>query len=413
MAETMDDVFGTPSFGGARLRIFKIKDGDGQIYRILPPFKSCRATGEWAKYYSQHYGWKGVSKKDASKTVHRPFKCIEEKNRDKMITKECKGCTKVKAQIALRDERKASIDAEIKRGKKYSEADVEELMRPLEDWIKEHNIDRKWWINVMNEKRECGVLLIAHRHKAALDAAMEKLQKEEGISKKEMMEPKTGVWWDFGRTGSGNQTQHTVAAVYETEVINNKRVRSLKTAPLTNEDLQNVLANCADLNQVVRTLTADQIEALVGGSGDPEEVDAIFDMGMRSEQSATREPVTRNVKVSDEITKRDESGNVTESVATYRRELVKADPPKVEVSETRISKAEPKVEVKASEPEIDPEEAELVRRLEEKRRARAKLTKADPQPPKPAPVEQSPVLDMDVDNMSDEDIARTFGSQLK
>lgn len=285
----VDDLFGTPSTSGSgpRPERFDIKSGSN-VYRLIPPIKSCRSTGEWRKYYGIHFGYYGVSTKDLTKPRCRPFKCIEEKDMEtKMVRRECPECTLVE------DKRETlkKAEAEYKvQGK--SDSDIKQLLETQQRWIGNHQANRKWHINVMNQQGQFGTLKISNRTMKSLKKLIETLENEEQVKAFDL---NGGCWINIIRDGDGFSTPDTVEAIKETVTIQNGiRAQVIKPAPLTNSQKLEAATVCADLNTLVSEISDQQIRLLTKCSGDPSEVDAIFNMTSRNNPVAQQPTSVRS-----------------------------------------------------------------------------------------------------------------------
>lgn len=280
--------FGKPKYGssGPQIKHYRLKEGSN-VFRVLPPMKSLAEFGKWCLYYSVHYGYFGVNRADPSKPSYRTFRCIEDKNlRTGMIKQDCPECNKNGVQRKLLEAAQADLK---QQGK--SDEDIKISCAPLNGYLKSHNVDRKWYMNVLTEAGEVGVLEISHKCKKQLDAQIEKLQKEKGI--KDPLDVDTGVWFDFLRTGNNKKVSEivdTVSAVYEQVTIEGKKYDAIKQGPLTEEQVQKALTECPDLGQgMIRELTYTQIQNLVdiSDAADPEAVDLILGISQQASAPAS------------------------------------------------------------------------------------------------------------------------------
>lgn len=273
--------FGKPKYGGNSFaKTVKPKEGAPIIARILPPMKSLAESGEWAVYHGIHYGYKGVNPKDPNKPLFRTFACIEERDfKTKMITQDCPECD----LIAQYEEELKTIKANAERDQ-LNEEDTKELTSSHTSWLKEHNCDRKWHMNVKLKSGEFAVLTLSHKTKKnILEPLIAKLLSEEGI---DALDPEQGVWFVITRTGK--QLAATDAIEVEQEAVkeNGRVIKTTKLAPLTEAEAEKALKECPDLAFNVTILTHQQIKSLTECSGEPESVDAIFALGSKRESSA-------------------------------------------------------------------------------------------------------------------------------
>lgn len=277
-------MFGKPKYGQKTgHKTWRVVENEPNVFRVLPPIKSHVEDGEWAIFLGQHFGYAGVDRTDASKTKARPFACPKKENyHTKMVTVACAECDKIDAQKALLESRGAALANEGK-----TEEEIDQILAPLKSWCKNHNQDRKWYINVMSQKGEFGVLAIPHKAMQKLKIVIKRLQEENGLEP--IADFDKGVWFDFRRTGKGRNTEYDVLVVEELVEVGGRKLRDIKLAPLTDAQLDQALKECPDLTiqTLMRVATPEQVKLLVASSGDPEEVDAIFNMSQKTEASAS------------------------------------------------------------------------------------------------------------------------------
>lgn len=266
---------GTPSYGGKKKNNSRLVDGDN-VYRILPPLGELAAEGIWAVYECLHWGFKGTK-------GMRPFRCIQKKDfKTKMIKVQCPECNRIAEKLATLEDHKKRLEAEGK-----SKADVEEQLKPLSDWLFSHNLDKKWYVNALTMDGKITRLALPHRMYVQLQEKISEVIKD-GV---DPIAVDGGVWFNLKRSGTGNQTTHSVSVVQETVMaeINGvkKPVPVNKAAPLTADVIQRLTAEAHDLKNSFRTLGFEDINRLVTSGGSPEVVDAVFSAG-----EFDRSPVT-------------------------------------------------------------------------------------------------------------------------
>lgn len=266
---TMPAGYGKAKFGGSGWKRFKLKEGDSNTYRIMPAMKSLASTGKWFQFFAVHYGYNGVSRTDPTKTEARPFLCIEEKNwNTKMVSRECPECV----LRAEQEENLKQIAAQARVDGKQGE-ELEILLEPTKSWLKAHNLDKNYYMNVMNTAQEFGVLQIRSKAKKALDRQIKNLAKA-GIP--DCTDFEKGVWFDFIREGQGLETDYDCKVAMETINENGRFGQYYKLAPLTEELALLGLQECPDLTEVPRIISEEQIKMLIASDGDPAAVDAIL-----------------------------------------------------------------------------------------------------------------------------------------
>lgn len=279
--------FGKPKYGGNTFKQpLKLKEGKLRV-RIMPPMHSLAEDGVWHIFHGTHFGYKGVNPKDPSKPQFRTFRCIQEKDfRSGVLKQGCPECDLIDEykQVGAQQEAQARAKTE---PRPYTEEEIAEMLSGVNGWLQEHNCDRKQWLNVKTEAGEFNALQIPHKTFKLLDAQIKKVMSEEGI---DPLDVEQGVWFDFTRTGKKIETQDTVEIVQETVRENGRLIKTTKLAPLTVAEQEQALAECPDLNSVVRVISEEQIRLLTKCSGDPEEVDRILAMGRRETSPARSAP---------------------------------------------------------------------------------------------------------------------------
>ncbi len=292
--------WGKPKYGSStpKGQTKGIKEGDN-IFRILPPMHSFAESGKWANYVTVHFGYSGVDSQDPSKKRTKPFRCIKvEDRRSNMVLEECPECTLFDKTTEQLKSRESEIRAELAAAGK-SGTDLEEVLatalEPMRGWIKTHSPDRKHYLNVMSpDGKEFYHFKLSHRTKKQLDGVLKELSENEGIDGLDLSQ---GVLINIKRTGRFLAAQDVVTVVKEKVVVDGRKLEQIALRPLTDEEAQAALETCRDLAEVGGyVLTKEQITDLTECSGDPEEVDAIFNRN-RKESSASPRPRPANDNV--------------------------------------------------------------------------------------------------------------------
>lgn len=277
----MSNGWGTPKYGHGTTNHFSIKPGKN-TYRILPPMKSCAEDGYgWYRYHGIHFGWVGTDPKDPTKTRQKPFRCIQQTDRNRVVTQDCPACDLIDQQKTAFEALKAKLLAS---GKKEDEVKTE--AGPLEDWLRQYNLDFKCYVNVMNPNNEFGDLKINHKfHKKGIDAAIAEL-KDQKIDPLDLAQ---GVWFEINKTTKdGNDV---VAVAKEPFSVEGNTYYRPKKAPLDEALANRALEECPDLNDIGFVLTYEQIKAIVESPGEPEDIDRIFQMSQKADAPKEVAPV--------------------------------------------------------------------------------------------------------------------------
>jgi hypothetical protein len=352
----MSAKFGGATSGGSTFtshKTFDIKDGT-QRYRLLPSMKSLIASGTWAVFQREHFGYRATDRKDPTKTKIRTFLCIEKSNpKTKMVEVSCPECREIENKKQLRDDREKEIRDECKAKGILDSDKIEAIatkrLQDIDEWLKAHNLSKNWYVNVMTEDGEFGVLRMRHTAKQALDVRIEECRNRK-------MDPfaiGAGVFFEFKRSGKGRDTTYTVDVAMDMQEVNGQVAMMVKRGPLTEALGDKADAECPDLTSVGRKLSRDQIQLLVETNGDPAEVDAVFGLPDRVEKSpganlgatqaakpapvapAAAKPTPKPVEVvkfesapGPEVTADDDEAALEAQMATLKAKMAAAKKPK-------------------------------------------------------------------------------------
>lgn len=291
--------FGKASTGsGTRIRHFRLAEGSNH-YRIAPAYGTLAASGKWFRFIKQHWGYKSTGNDTNPSGFPRLFICPEDVDyKSKLIKKSCSECSLISNTAAKVENRENQLK---EAGK--SEADIETILGAQKEWLKAHNLDKKYIVLAKNDKNEWGVLWLPYKAKEALDNRRKTIQTEEGF---DVLDADEGAWVNFTRAGQGYKTTYGCDIVSETISLDNgKKARQPKQEALTDADFDAIVAECPDLNSVGTTLTDEQIERLVESMGDPDVVEAIFNEGREASASPVKaEPKTPPVKAESKMAPR-------------------------------------------------------------------------------------------------------------
>jgi hypothetical protein len=262
---------GEANYGGNKIVNARLKDGANGPFRLFPPIHVNKDTGRWSFYSKLHWGFT-IEKN--GKTIPMPFECPEETDREtKKVTIPCAQCNVSRK----RKEELVELLATLKKEGKSS-AQISALSKPLVDYSKAYNLDKKHVIYAMNERQELVKLQIPHKSKQALDVEISKLAKK----KIDPLKPSQGAWFVFTRTGNGMDTLHQVEVVKEETADGGEKV---KLAPLTPAIISRLLKDFPkDITKTSRRISSDQVKQLVSCKT-PEEVEAVFNQSQTVEDA--------------------------------------------------------------------------------------------------------------------------------
>jgi len=220
-------MFGKPSYDNQstnsydEVNRFAIKGGKpGEqvhtIFRIIPPMHKCAERGVWVVWEPIHWGYYSVDKKDPTKRMARPFKCIKDKNTT------CPECNLIEEYT---EARKKLDPTEGKEKDKRTLSDEEMmLLAPLEEFLDgvgpkregAHRLDKKWKLNVyMRAEQKAGTLRISSELYSLIKARKGFESKAPGLIDTylkdglDLIDANEGVWFNVTRTGSGFGTKYS------------------------------------------------------------------------------------------------------------------------------------------------------------------------------------------------------------
>jgi hypothetical protein len=370
------ELFGKASTSNSstRSRNFRLVEGSN-IYRIAPAYGTLAASGRWFRFIKQHWGYKSAGDEANANGFPRLFICPEDVDyKTKMIRVACPECSLISNTAATVENRAKQL---AEAGKKEDE--INTILGVQKEFLKAHNLDKKYIVLAKNEKGEWGVLWLPFKAKEALDNRRKLIQAESGY---DILDADDGAWINFTRSGTGfRNTTYACDVVSEMVALDNgKKARQDKQEALVDVDFDSIVAECPDLASVGRAITVEQIERLVEGMGDPDVVESVFNEG----REASPSPVKKVIKVEAKPT-------------PVAKPVVKAVPAPV------------------VEAPVDDEEAALAAALADiraKRAAKALAAQVEAQPkiPPAAIVAAASVMaaGVDPDNLSDDEFMKLY-----
>jgi hypothetical protein len=317
------------------------------VLRLLPSMHSYEDTGAWEFYYAQHFGHFGVNSNNPDKPRARPFGCIKKMGKNKVIEVACPKCEQVDKMMAKKERLEIALAAKLgiedRKSPEFWEAKkADKELENVGGWLQRHNSDKKYWINAMDEKGNFGILQVSYTfNKDVLKPFLQQLRDKRGL---DVFNPAKGAFLHFTSTGKRPRVTQNVTLYEDLVTIDGEQVSKMKPAPMTEAQMAQALKVCPDLaKDVVKFISSDTITALINSSDDPEETDRIWPQPTRAAATAKKAEVKTEA---DEV---DDHGPDEDEVTPITATLVRA------------------VVAKAVVPDIDEEEAELERRLAEKR----------------------------------------------
>lgn len=234
---------------------FSIKKGT-QVFRILPPLGDLSDKGIWNRYYAVHFGYR------TKEGYMRPFCSPEVMNRK----------TKM---VEVRDAAKDYIDKLLTAKNSLVESlqanpndlKLKAQLEKTESLLSTYNLEKRYYVNVLDQNGNVGLLKLKTREKNALDAAREQIKQEENVDPIGVL----GAFLTFTKHGDGRDSSVLVSANYvSTKTESGKTVKSLNTHDLAedNATISKLDAMAFDLDKLFVRPTAEEVEAMVKGGPD-------------------------------------------------------------------------------------------------------------------------------------------------
>jgi hypothetical protein len=264
-----------------KLKWFYIKDNVDNIYRVLPPLFSLAESGKYAQWHAIHRGLRGTD------GFQKSFVCPEETDRKtRLVTRRCPLCDKAReleAQVTLAKDKGASKDQLLKMRL--------ELIMPVQS-------ERKYYLNVVNQENQIGVLSISSRMFNSLRAECED-QDKKGID----LTGKDGQFMNFKKQTKykGDKDAVHSAGVYFAQSPDGAYRPVVHS--LTTEFIERLRTEATDLPHLFRSISDEEAEALASASATdrPLVLDRVFARQERDtsalESSQTTIPGTSAVAV--------------------------------------------------------------------------------------------------------------------
>lgn len=252
------------------------------IVRIAPPKGKLAETGAYKIFRKVHFGYgiEVMSQKGDKFFVPQTFDCIETTDRDGTIKDECPECVERKARNAQLEKKKAELKA---AGK--TDEEILTATKHLSLWLREHNLDKKWWMLAKTQDGNWGVLTISYSCGKLFFELLKKLADKN----EDPLSAEKGLWFKFSRSGSKFNDIVDTVEVYMEEQENGDFRK--KYDSLTDADM-NQLEKLSDLTDFGRKLTYTNIDMLVKSGGDEKIVRSVMDLPTPSSARTTASGAT-------------------------------------------------------------------------------------------------------------------------
>jgi hypothetical protein len=238
---------GVTKFGGGigRGKWFRLEQGDN-YYRILPPYGSLAVEGRYSHYWAFHGGFKN------SEGITQMFRCIEKKDKNKVITTHCPVCDLV-ASLMLQHENAKSMIATGQVTKEQVDAFWDQQIFPIK-------AQKAFFVNAVNQQGEVGVLQLPYKAHQALDQLLKTAPGDANIGL-----DLTGMRGGWVKIKKVQPFKGSKDVTFGAEVVYERTSAGLavKTHDLTPEFIQTaVIPNARDLLTLFRSISPEDVAAL-------------------------------------------------------------------------------------------------------------------------------------------------------
>lgn len=267
--DDLSDLVGRADYsgGGAKFDVVSPKEGSPVMGRVIPPIKSGKKTGEWAKFWRLHWGWVGWNK-DKTKERRRPVLCIQEKDFNTgMVTQECPLCDLLAAKNTERDD----LETTLRQKKKDPRKDEE--LTALNGWLYDHGVDGKWYLHLYTMDNKLTMCKINHTAMKSMRVTNQKI-----VAKNLQPVGITAPFFEFVRPNKNGKEDRV-------DVVRGDDEKFVMHT-LTRDILEQAIRILPDLSAEMERnrYTFEQMAALAECSGSPDEVDAI--LGVQTDTTA-------------------------------------------------------------------------------------------------------------------------------
>ena len=285
--------FGSPDKKqSAKKNYFSIKKGT-QVFRILPPLGDLADKGIWNRYHAVHFGYRTLE------GYMRPFSSPEVVNRKTRMV-EVRDAAKdyidnlLTAKNTLAEKLQASPD----------DARLKAQLEKTESLLMTFNLEKRYYVNAMDQNGNIGLLKLKTREKNALDAVREQIKQEEDLDPIGVV----GAFLTFTKHGDGRDSSVLVSANYiSSKTDAGKSVKSLNSHDLASDTatISRLKDMAFDLDKIFVKPTAEEVAMMVKGG--PEAVSMVMEKHKNSRPVETPKVVAalevdeENLQLNEEI----------------------------------------------------------------------------------------------------------------
>jgi len=281
---------GNPNKGERKKKNYFYIGQGSNVYRILPPMGNLAKDGIWSRYYEVHFGYKNAEGR------MKPFQSCEVKSRDrKMIEVPDAAKERIKKlenQLnAIKERMKTAPSAELKA--------AQEAIEKVIGFDGIYDLQKRHYVNAINDKGEIGLLALKHREKLALEEARKEIEAKYGLDVLGI----TGAYLEFRKSGKGLDTLvkvggHMVLQADQSERLNKHTVDESIIKRLATEAFE--------LDKLYYQLSPEEVEAIVLASEKgPKEEGIVVSSVFAKYEPARRE--NNNAKAEARVEQRSEA----------------------------------------------------------------------------------------------------------
>ena len=249
-------------------KYFYIKPNEPNIYRVLPPVLSLARTQEYFKYHQ----------------IHRNMRATDGKQRALVCTKDVDYKTKIVRQRCPVCDRRREYELQYETIKKQvgDNPTADQKQKFQEFWmafIEPLKVERQFYMNVLNQAGEIGILPIPSTLKNAMQAYFKRLKDEEGVDAAGVK----GIFVNFSKVSQykgDNKPAYGIEPQYEQFVHEGKVLKTYKVHEITPEFVNKMKTDCRDLASLHRLLQVEELAQLAAADRESRKklLDALFTM---------------------------------------------------------------------------------------------------------------------------------------
>jgi len=238
---------GNPNKGERKKKNYFYIGQGSNVYRILPPMGALAKDGVWSKYYEVHFGYKNAEGR------MKPFQSCEVKSRDRKMIEVPDAAKerikKLEGQLAAIKERmKVAPSAELK----VAQENIEKVI----GYDGVYSLEKRHYMNAVNDKGEIGLLALKHREKLALEEARKEIETKYGLDVLGI----SGAYLEFRKSGKGLDT---IVKVSGHMILQTDGSERLNKHTVDESIIRRLGTEAFELDKLYYQLSPEETEAIV------------------------------------------------------------------------------------------------------------------------------------------------------